>query len=44
MTLIYIGAYVIVRDPATNKATLSAAALREGQGAVACIMLYSFIW
>lgn len=42
--LIYIGAYVIVHNPAANKGNLSIAAQHEGTGAVACIMLYSFIW
>ncbi|GMK53695.1 hypothetical protein CspeluHIS016_0102810 [Cutaneotrichosporon spelunceum] len=44
ITLIYIGAYVIAVDPASKKGMLSAAEQREGTGAVACIMLYSFIW
>ncbi|BEI98795.1 hypothetical protein CcaverHIS631_0310940 [Cutaneotrichosporon cavernicola] len=44
ITLIYIGAYVIAVDPASKKGMLSSAEQREGTGAVACIMLYSFIW
>lgn len=44
IALVYIGAYVIAVDPASKKGMLSAGEQREGTAAVACIMLYSFIW